>query len=240
MSALCVLAMTIALSGQAAAKGRGRAPEPGVFPIDSSPLGNSYGDWSAAWWQWAFALPVEGHPLVDETGAQCGAGQAGNVWFLGGVFNESGTAVRTECTIPAGKALFFPILNVECSNAEGDGDSYTSLGACTEFFMGGATGLKLSIDGVQVEDLLDRFRVKSGTFGFTLPADNLLGAPAGTCFSDGDGSCEPYLSVSEGVYVMLAPLSPGAHTIRLRGSFVFPDLGFEFSLDVTYELTVAA
>jgi len=29
------------------------------------------------------------------------------------VFNVSGSATRDLCTVPAGKALFFPILNVE-------------------------------------------------------------------------------------------------------------------------------
>lgn len=208
------------------------------FKVDSSPFGNSYGDWAAAWWQWAFALPIENHPLFDETGVDCGVGQSGNVWFLGGVFNESGTAVRNDCVIPTGKALFFPILNVECSNAEGNGDSYTSLGACTDFIMSGATNLSLEIDNASIPMLMERFRVKSGTFNFTVPENNILGATPGTCFP-GPEFCEPYLAVTEGFYVMITPLSPGPHTIHFIGSFILPELGVDFTLDVTYNLMVA-
>ena len=57
-------------------------------------------------------LPQENHPLFDETGEDCDVGQSGKVWFLGGVINETGSASR-ECTVPTGKAIFFPILNVE-------------------------------------------------------------------------------------------------------------------------------
>jgi len=75
----------------------------------------------AAWWQYAFSIPVHNpsnfsqflNPLFDETRTDCAVGQANNpVFFLVGVFNISGKATRT-CTVPAGKMLFFPILNVE-------------------------------------------------------------------------------------------------------------------------------
>ena len=42
-------------------------------------------------------------------------------------------------------------------------------------------------------------------------------------------------SVADGIYIMLAPLSPGAHTIRFRVDF--PASGF--SIDTTYNLTIS-
>jgi hypothetical protein len=62
-------------------------------------------------------------------------------------------------------------------------------------------------------------------FGFNAPADNILGVPGG-------GSGE---AVSDGVYLMLHPLSRGEHTLRFGGTF--DDFGF--SLDITYHITVA-
>lgn len=212
---------------------------PRLYPVTSAPFGNSYSDWAAAWWQWALSLPVAGHPLFDETGAQCGAGQSGPVFFLGGVFNVSGSAVRTECRVPSGKTLFFPILNVECSNVEGNGVNATELRACGDFFASLATNLRLEVNGISITHL-DRFRTVTPSFQFAVPDDDLLGAfgvatSTGTCFPQADGHCEPYLSAGDGFYVMLGPLSDGRHGIRFRGTFADP---INFALDVTYDLRV--
>jgi hypothetical protein len=211
----------------------------GVVPPQLTPLGNSYADWSASWWQWALSLPLAGHPLFDETGAQCGAGQSGPVWFLGGVFNVTGSAVRDECTVPSGKSLFFPILNVACDNVEGNGDTATALRACADFFASLATDLRVEVDGSSIPNP-NRFRVLATSFSFEVPEDNLLkafGAPttAGTCFTKPDGRCEPYLAAGDGFYVMLNPLSDGRHTIHFKGTFGDP---INFTTDVTYHLTV--
>jgi hypothetical protein len=45
---------------------------PKVLPLDSSPFGNTYGEWSARWWQWVMAIPAATNPNLDTTGANCG------------------------------------------------------------------------------------------------------------------------------------------------------------------------
>src|SRR6266487_995127 len=113
-SALIVVGL-LAASGQAA--------DSIVLSPDTKHYGKTYDEWSAAWWQWALAIPVHAppfsdhinHPLVDLTGAKCGVGQSGPVWFLGGAFFQAGmpalsTIVRNDCSVPSSKALFFPIL----------------------------------------------------------------------------------------------------------------------------------
>src|SRR5712691_4181128 len=87
--------------------GAGGQQNPGVLPPDSSPFGASYSQWSERWWQWVFSLPVGHHPLFDT--ADVSAGQSGQVWFLGG--NFTGKPETRNVTIPAGIALFFPVLN---------------------------------------------------------------------------------------------------------------------------------
>src|SRR5690242_15987247 len=79
------------------------------------PNGKAYEKLSADWWKWAYSFPVSINPLFDATGAQGYLGNQGNLFFLSGVINLSGTATRT-ITVPAGKPLFFPILNVEWDN----------------------------------------------------------------------------------------------------------------------------
>ena len=46
---------------------------PGVIAPDDakSQTGQTYGEWSATWWQWALAIPVPNNPLLDTTGQNC-------------------------------------------------------------------------------------------------------------------------------------------------------------------------
>ncbi|MCI0350370.1 MAG: hypothetical protein L0Z53_13175, partial [Acidobacteriales bacterium] len=96
--------LVAALPAQAA----GRNPNPGVLPINSMPYGKSYGNWGAAWWTWALAIPKAQNPILDPTGEFCHIGQEGPVWFLAGNFGGESTRA---CTVPVGKALFFPLFN---------------------------------------------------------------------------------------------------------------------------------
>ena len=67
-----------------------------------------YAEWTARWWQWVLSLPVENNPANDTTGKNCAINQNGPVWFLAGTV---GGVVERNCTIPAEKAILFPILN---------------------------------------------------------------------------------------------------------------------------------
>jgi hypothetical protein len=201
-------------------------PIPGAIPPHAKPYGMTYGEWSARWWQWALSLPVDQNPFFDE-GGDCsnGAnGQLGPIWFLTGVINASGTAVR-NCTVPVGKALFFPVINVECSTLEAPpyyGGNEAELRACAKGFQ--FEDVFLEIDGVRVRDLT-HYLVASPLFWFTVPPDNALGVPAGT------GQ-----SVSNGYFVMLTPRSAGKHVIHFGGAFTGSDP--LFALDITYNLNV--
>jgi hypothetical protein len=194
----------------------------------------SYAEWTQRWWQWAYGLPVDGHPLFDETGADCAAGQSGPVWFLGGVFNVSGSADRTLCSVPTGKALFFPILNVEWDNICPPIEppmTIEELRAIAASFMDLATDLSCELDGRPITNL-DRYRFAGDPFGVDIPSGSIweffgCATPA--------GHYEPL--VPDGFYLMLAPLSPGAHVLHFRGTVGDP---VNFTLDITYHLNVVA
>lgn len=194
---------------------------PGVLPPQSKPYGLTYGEWGAKWWQWAFSLPLDHHPLFDVTGADAAVGQSGNVWFLGGVFVQSGQATRS-ITIPSGTALFFPVLNVETSILEGDGTNEQELRQKANDIVDLATDLSAEIDGKPVANFAS-FRAESPLFTFSLPADNILGKPA---------TSSP--SVTDGYWLFLPPLSVGKHTIHFSGTF--PQV--PFTLDLQYFVTV--
>jgi hypothetical protein len=204
-------------------------PNPRIFPPNSHPYGNTYGEWSARWWQWALSIPAATNPNLDPTGENCAEGQSGQVWFLAGSFG--GSFVRA-CPVPTGKALFFPILNAAFGAAVGDCEP-TGVGPCDVHALRAAAAasmdpvtIEASIDGVPIRQLSE-YRVQSPVFSVTLPEGNILGIPSGTYAP----------MVSDGYWLMLAPLSAGEHTIHVQGTItggVFEG----FASEVTYHLTV--
>jgi hypothetical protein len=223
-----------------------RADSPVLSP-DTSHFGKTYSEWSAAWWEWALSISVHSppfsshinHPLFDLTGVQCGEGQNGPVWFLGGAFFVAGTPalstiVRNECIVPANKALYFPILNTECSFLEGGafgcpGTTVDELREDIKNIIDLVANLSADVDGVSIP-ITSNFRTVSGPFSFTLPKDNVLSE-----IGEGPFAAGTYFpSVDDGFYVMLAPLPKGVHQVHFHGEI--PD--FAFTLDVTYNLTV--
>lgn len=224
--------------------------------------GQSQVSWSVAWWQYVFGLSSTNHPLYDATGEQAATGQEPPVFYLLGVFNESGTANRTvELTPNEGyEYLFMPILNSAWDKTDTDpkdGFAYDKLSdeqlavlvrAVQDTALEANGGsLFASIDGVSVGNL-EAHRQQSDMFGYVLAeSPNLIGDwPAGLVspvFADGF-----YLAID------MAALSPEAHTINFGGTLnlaaleipdaleledwqeSFRQFGF-FSLDITYNLT---
>jgi hypothetical protein len=224
---------------------------PRVIPPDANAFGKSYAEWSAEWWKWQLSLPATDHPAFSTDGANCGDGQSGKVWFLTGAFttevpeNEFNTIVRELCSVPTGKAIFFPIINIECSTVEDepfrlilDGLN-NNVETCAAEFVEGPNAvvqdLSVTIDGEKLENV-EVYRSNSPVFSFVFedPNDNILGVDCSV------EDCNNALSVSDGYWILLPPLSRGDHIINFTGSFRDPDTGdLFFGLDVTYELTVA-
>lgn len=199
-------------------------PNLGVIPVQAHPHGYSYGEWTAAFSQWVVGQPASTNPLFnDSTGAFCGEGQSGSVWFLGpsGVSNPV-VPISRICTIPAGQTLFVNVAFSECSTVEGNGGTEAGLRACVRANLDLATNLALSVDGVPVANIVG-YRAESPLYTLAFPADNIFGLP-------GSGSTQ---SVAAGYSLMLTPLLPGQHTIWIHDDFV----GFGGS-DVTYHLTI--
>jgi hypothetical protein len=176
------------------------------------------------------AIPTPHNPWTDPTGAYCTEGQSGPVWYLvnyDGTLSVAGygggTTVRT-CTVPAGKALLISPFVWECSIAEGGGSTFAELSTCAKENMDETTQADVTVDGAHVTNVLTRYRFRTSLFSFKYPADNLDEiAPAGATSS-----------VADGVFVMLAPLAAGPHTVALHAAN--PPNGW--TATVTYHLTV--
>jgi len=186
---------------------------------------------AAKWWQWALETPASQSPLTDQTGQFGALNQPkGPVWFLAG--NEGGTTVRTV-TIPAGKALFFPIANVfdvEDGTAIPGGTNVFKVPHPVQVAQGvvsnliaTANSLSCSVDGTPLAITAANLE-QSTPFTLFLPTDNLLGVPSGVY----------YPAVDSGYYVLLKPPSAGQHTIQFTGGIG----AFNFTLDITYNITI--
>ena len=197
-----------------------------VLTPQSAPYGKTYSQWSASYWQWLFSLPVEGHPGIDSPDFDVTEGQSGNVWFLTGPFGT----VERNVTIPAGKALFIALVNVDSSTLEEPpfyGATAEDQLAIANGFADYITDLSFSVDG-QPLDNLSRYRVTSPQFSFTAPTPWIFGDTGGTGKATGVG-----------YFVMLAPLSAGQHTIHYTGAFKFSDAPEDYiAVDMTYHVTV--
>lgn len=189
--------------------------------------GKTIGNWGHAWWQWALNFPTADNPILLDGNVDCSAGQSGKVWYLAGTFG--GSADRT-CSIKKGKAIFFPLLN---------GIFWTPLDPnvpedCTD--ESSCRGVSANIDAITswtciVDDtpcvwFVQVVRAQSDARPVNLPD----GSIAVTDFGYAAGVRE--ISIADGYWVMLDPLSRGNHTIH------FTSNAPGFSLYVTYHLTV--
>jgi hypothetical protein len=190
-----------------------------LFAPDSRPFEVTYAEWTAKWWQWALSLPKTENPLVDDTGKNCANNQSGPVWFLAGTLK--GQAER-YCTIPADKAILFPIINVEASVAEGDGTTNEELAARVKFEMDQITNMQVMIRETNVNEL-KQYRIQSPSFELTLPPNNVLGLPPGTT-----------KMMSEGYWLFLKPLEHGKYDLYSFGSC----LAGRIKIGISYHLTI--
>lgn len=229
------LVLALALTANLAQAGKGNAGNPQILPPGSNPHGLSYAEWSVKWWQWVFSLPADNNPILD-TG-DCSVGQSGHVWFLGGAFVS--TPVTRHCIIPPGTALFFPIMNAWADNTWcPEWTTYTveELMGFAAWYVDTAGAAACTIDGRPVKGVEDLakspYRVGAQVFSYTLAQEdniiaNYLGPLFGvdlTCIADGI-TVAP--AAEDGVYLMLAPLSAGHHTIQFTvagGQYITYDL----------------
>ena len=212
---ICVIVSVLTLSSLQSAAG--------VIPVNAKAHGKSYGEWSAAWWQWNMEHPLEGHPSIDDPSFDVTSGQTGKVWFLGFPF---GLGVERQITIPTGTTLFISLLNAEASDLEGLGNTPEERLENASFLANHIRNLSVTIDGASVKNL-HRFRVVSPEFTFTAPTPWIFGE------TGGEGT-----SVGDGYFLLLTPFSAGTHTIHIGGDFHFSTAeGDPFDLDLVADMT---
>src|SRR5438105_3400233 len=152
----------------------GLSPPIVALPNDAVVDGKSLSEWTVEWWKWVFAIHTNENPEFDLDGSRAATHQSdGPVFFVAGVITFSGSATR-HFQVPAGKYLFFPVLNVYSDNVNViPPEPIEQLRADNAAFLDAITDLKARIDGVAVPDLFaHRIISPVFSFDFTFP-DNL-------------------------------------------------------------------
>lgn len=185
---------------------------------------------AAEWWQWAVSKSAAENPLIggdpnyseEQCDGQPLSSASGSRWFLAGTLD--GSKVKRTCTAPAGKRLFFPLVNYVFFITEPDETEQIARQAVNDYIDGLLADpefrMKVTVDGRRINS--NRIiRADSPLFTATVPDGGLL--PAGS-----------YDGVADGLWVTLPRLPKGEHTIRFKMSA--PNAGF--AQDNTYHLTV--
>jgi hypothetical protein len=178
----------------------------------------------AKWWQWALEIPEPKNPLIDAN--PCNVNQHGYFFFLAGTLG--GDPAERTCTIPKGKAIFFPVYNYFSTFGPQPpaAGPIINLQEAIKIVRGNvnqATNLKATVDGVNIK-VDSKLRSLTRVFEFTFPADNIYGDPA---------LAAHYKAIADGYWVGLNPLRPGNHEISFSA-----DGPGGFRTDVTYHITV--
>ena len=169
--------------------------------------------------------PDEENPVNDLTGSNCAVGQRGAVWFLAGGFGS--TKVRRVCTVPAGRALFFPVINMAYWPRRGN-TAYTCPQAKAAAAVNNDAALDLfaEIDGVAIEQI-KQHRVSSEE-----------------CFdifsrvSPERRSYNGYPAATDGYWLLVQPLSKSRHVLRFGGRYSSSSAYGRMLQDIEYELVV--
>ena len=172
---------------------------------------------SASWYQWQEAY----YPMFD-FGNDCSLGQRGDIWYLGGT---GGGSAERECEdpVPAGKQMFFPLVNAAFYNGpEEDYSIYEKRVALDDLF-GDADG-----DGLNACNLTALLDGEPVVYGGT-PIERVQSRPF-------EWAGDPE-AVADGYWVLLPKLPLGEHTIEFTGALCFEGEPV-FSVDVTYTLTI--
>lgn len=195
----------------------------------AAPRNSILGYYGAEWWKWAYSFPCASSPILDTTGAFQNQKQPERFFFIAG----TGTGIR-KITIPYGKIIFYPVVayinDYPCPDPTFQPAPGQSMGDFlaegAKFYMDSVDSLAVELDGYSFPNLY-RQRATSSLFYFT-------GNPDGVNCLDACITAKPQPAVTDGYWMMLAPLSRGKHTLHTRARIA----AVNYFVDLTYDITI--
>jgi hypothetical protein len=201
-----------------------------IFPPGGKPYGLTYAEHIKNFWKWSLAIPAKDNPINDPTGVKCSNGQSStnlSVFYLG--YNNGGISQRT-CKVPAGKALFIPVMQVEKSDKEAPNSSVQQLDLSAKKDQDSVNSLYLKINDKEYkyQDLV-KYRTHTDAFDVVFPDNAIFGVLKG-------GSSK---AVADGFYIITEPLAKGTYTIQFKSSLLCQETDCSepnFAQDIKYTI----
>ncbi|MFO1204416.1 MAG: hypothetical protein U1E63_01430 [Burkholderiales bacterium] len=205
----------------------------------SKVYGKTYGEWAAEWQKWAYAGTSAQNAITDTDGRYCNLNQPKEgVWFLAGTFGQ--VNVTRTCTIPKGRALFYPLVEygwIDCPGTPDEDLSDAQVRAILAGTIDTACQLTSTLDGVAIASLqVLTGRTQSPNFRSILPNDSVIADKSG-CPTPLPGG-KTGRQIVDGYWIMVPPLSSGKHNLTLHGALCNPNGPAFFENGVTYNLNV--
>jgi hypothetical protein len=196
------------------------------YSPSDSPFGITYGEWIAKYWDWWANIPKSQTPT--EVKYECFMHETGNVIFLIDPLKMNGD-VSYSCKIPAGKALFFPLVTSEYDKGTEGYEQATDrqlIDAAKQD--DNSNAFKVILDGKVISsEYLRSLRAESPFWNITIVSGNHYDSPPGV-----------FRAVAEGFHVFLKPLSPGSHQLYFETSSPKSELQVSPGGRITYNLLV--
>jgi hypothetical protein len=204
--ALALLAVPLTIASAA-------PPPRGLLPANAHPLGYSIDELALSYMHWIIDSPVQ--PV------ECSASDLSpRIWFLPEVTSEGGVP-NVECAVPPGTFLVVVPAFWECSSLEPEPFHATTeaeLIACVDSGFGFIDTVAITIDG-RTSTNLDQYALRTPVMD--VPPDNIFGS-------------DPGISMTEGYFAVMSPLSAGTHHARIDATYP----AFDFEAITDYTITV--
>ena len=210
-----------------------------MFPVNSSPYGISFQEWTQKWWQWYVKIPkLNNHNFENTPGynaVDCSYKQEdinSPVFFVPYVLKEKGQpSAEATCNIPRNKAVMVGIDNGLMDYADPTVQPKTPEKA-TELVKKSnehPNKFDIALDGKPIPLTNEqKDRVLSKLFTIDLPPNNI--------WYKEEKHADP--SVADGWYLMLKPLSPGTHILHYTTGYGVANEKGGYIQEVTYKLVV--
>lgn len=177
------------------------------------------------WWQWTYTMPKESSPVRDLTGEYCHVGQNGNVWFLAGGYGNS--KIHRHCTIPYGKYIFFPVINMVYFPRNKGSLSCDEAKRSAALNNDKLLSIEISLDSVSAWNPANTRISSENCFDLLGLVPKELSPP------------KIYPAATDGYWVMLKPLSKGSHTLNFKAQYDREKGAYSKMVqDIEYELII--
>lgn len=146
------------------------------------------------WWKWLLSIPKFMNPAFDRDGSSAHILQNDpELFFLCQTFESKNYIPRRSVKVPRGKRIFMPIINWisvrDCNQTDEE------LIRLANERMDQVGKLEVYVNGRQIIDNFQRFRVQSPVFELELCHDNIL-----------DIQPQDTRMISDGYWIMLEPI----------------------------------